>query len=209
MHTPQSLHITYAFPLDLVRRELAMKRGIAYPSQEKVFETATIWRQVWQRVNQEDRVIHQLSTLTRVTLPYPIEANIIGGYFHAMSVPLIIPITVDQGRFLTETDFLNICIHELTHRFILPREDIPQIRGYWDALKERYATESRDTQNHILVYALLKLVLPTFIGEECWQACQKIDLPDYQRAFDIMEERGAEDCLREFTDHLKTSSGKP
>lgn len=209
MHTPQSLYITYAFPLDLDRRELAMKRGIAYPSQEKVFETAAIWRQVWQRVNQEDRIIHQLSTLTGVTLPYPIEANIIGGYFHAMSVPLIIPITVDQGRFLTETDFLNICIHELTHRFILPREDIPQIRGYWNALQERYATESRDTQNHILVYALLKLVLPTFIGEECWQACQKIEPPDYQRAFDIMEERGAEDCLREFTDHLKAPSGKP
>lgn len=194
----QSLHVTYAFPLDQSRRELAAKRGEAYPTMEEVRSTAREWREVWRNVNQEDRIVSHLSSLTGVQLPYPVEACIIGGLFVPMSFPLIIPITDHKSTKLTANDFTHHCIHELTHRFLAPKEEVPWIRTYWDQMYIRYAPESADTRNHILVYALLKLTLPTEVNSACWEACQKIILPDYQRAFDLMQERGAEDCLAEF-----------
>ncbi len=195
---PQSLYITYAFPLDRSRRELAEKRGLPYPTMEEVRATASEWKTIWETTNADDRIATHLSHLTGVTLPYPVEACIIGGLLTPMSFPLILPITDQKHTKYTSHEFLNHCIHEFCHRFLSTKENAPWIRTYWDESHQRNASEPIDTRNHILLYALLQLTLPTLVSEECWLACQKISHPDYQRAFDLMQKRGAQECLDEF-----------
>lgn len=200
---PTSVFLTYAYPMDQSRRELAQKRDEPYPTMEEVRVKASEWKKLWNAHNENDRIIRTLTDLTGVTLPYPVEVSIIGGQWIAMSSPLIIPMWDKNNTPIDDPNFLQICVHELIHRFISPKENFPGIRQYWNKLQATHASESQRTRNHILVYALLKLVVPQFLGEDAWQACKHIILPDYQRAFDIMEEYGAEACLCDFTNCFK------
>ncbi|MBP9762219.1 hypothetical protein KBD34_01230 [Patescibacteria group bacterium] len=197
-----SVYFNYAFPLDEDRRELAKSRNIPYPEWTDVDTATQAWAALWQEANKDERIIKRLIELTGRTLPYPVEVCIIGGIFDAMSIPLIIPLTRRGGVRITDPDFLQILVHELCHRFTAPRENAPGTVEYWEAVKARYSAEPLATQKHILIYALLKKIVPDMLGEESWNRCQQSPLPTYQRALQLMEERGADDCLNEFRSYV-------
>jgi hypothetical protein len=202
----QSLYFAYAFPFDQDRRNLAEKRGISYPSIEVVRGKMMAWRELWSTTNIDDRIIKLLSQLTGVTLPYPLEVCVIGGMFNATSVPLIIPIQMASGKPVNDLNFLQTLTHEICHRFVSFNKDYPGIKAYWNHVRKTLPEESLTTQNHIIIFSLLKLALPTVVSEEAWQECQNnIFHEDYKRAFDLMQVRGAVNCLKEFTDFVTST----
>jgi hypothetical protein len=190
----------YAAPLDRTRRELALSRNTAYPSVEEVKQTIEAWKKIWEEVNAGDRVLKRFEELTGAVLPYPTEVNVIGGMFNAMSRPFILVTHPVEGRALSRDEFLSNCIHELAHRFISVEEDTdPRKEKYWGALREKYPNEVPLTRSHILIYALLSIVVPECAGASAWEACKNIENnPPYQRALDIMNERGAMECIEDF-----------
>lgn len=190
----QEIRFLYANPLDIVRRELAVSRNIAYPSVEEVRTQIQEWKRVWDEVNRDEQILTRLSELTKAVLSYPLEANCIGGMFDTTSVPFIL-VTHKNGAPISKEEFIHTCIHEVAHRFIGQNEGT---QSYLTLMTEAYPLEPAVTRGHILIYALLSGIVPAFCGAAAWEDCLKVPNPDYQRALALMQERGAEKCIEEF-----------
>lgn len=200
----QQIFLQYAFPLDQDRRELAETRGVAYPSISEVQASIEQWNVIWNEVNVNQRVLNRLSELTRAVLPYPIEANVIGGMFRPMSRPFILVTHDQKGRPISKEDFLHTCIHEIIHRYISENQRTDErIQAYWKMVAEEYPQETQITRVHILVYAFLAIVLPEFCGESTWVACQQITNPSYIRALELMKTKGAQACVTAFNGDIR------
>lgn len=198
----QTVHLIYAYPLDRDRRALAEAKNQAYPSIEEVKAIAQHWRELWDEVNERERITLYLSSLTQTTLPYPIEAFIIGGLMNAMSTPLLLPVQGRDQRIRTDESFLDMLVHELTHRYASRFLGYPGIEAYYATLREKFPHESQKTTDHLITYALLEKIVPDLLGSSVWQHTQIHYSNDYQRAMELVRTLGADACIQEFRSFL-------
>jgi len=201
MNIPK-LHFKYAYPLDREGRQLFADKNLGtYPSIEEVENKVKECRRIWDDLNREDKVFKSLIEIIGVTLPRDLEMYIFGGGFGAMSSPLMRPILGKSGKVFTDDIFLEAAIHEVVHRFVDP-ENNPGINNYWEAIRKEYANESELTQDHIIVYAVLVIVLEKVFGSERLKDFMHPKHPDYQRAVAIVKEKGAQNLIKQFRDYL-------
>ena len=62
----------------------------------------------------------------------------------------------------------------------------------------RYADEPSKTQAHIIVYALLEVIIGELFGKEHIKEYVTPESKDYQRAWQIVKEEGAQKLVEEF-----------
>jgi len=201
MNIPK-LHLKYADPLDRERRKLFADKNLGdYPSVEEVKNTVSEWKKIWSEVNNDDRVFKLLIKTIGVSLPRDLEMYIFGAGLSAMSNPLIMPIVGRRGKRFTDNKFIEIVIHEVIHRFIGDPENNTNIKNYWKMVREEYKHETILTQNHILLYAVLEVVLSELFGKEKLKDFINSDNPkhpEYQRAVAIVAKKGAENLIKQF-----------
>lgn len=196
----------YAFPLDGNRRQMyAKKDRDDYPSYQEIREEVEHWRKLWKELNKNDQVIKRIIELTGIIYPRDIEAYIIGAGLNPMSRPLILPVRRKVDKENTGA-YEELILHELLHRFVGDREAAPQILNYWNRVKEKHQEESKLTQHHIIVYALLIKLLSEFVPEADIDELVGDDWTDYQRALEIVREEGSDKIIAEFQELTQGSN---
>jgi hypothetical protein len=197
------LTLKYAQPLDRDRRQLFADKNLGtYPSVEEVRMVIEKWRNIWDDLNANDKVIKLLVEITGTSVQRDLELCVFGTGLKAMSAPLMMPITGKAG-LISDDDFVETVIHELVHRFVGDKENNEGIENYWAAIREEYKDESIVTQNHIVVYAVLDLVLEQLFGAERAVDFMQPKNPEYRRAVDIVEEKGSQHLINQFRTHIK------
>ena len=203
MNIPK-LHFKYAYPLDIDRRQLFVDKNFGfYPSVEEVKNKINEWKKVWENLNQDDRIFKLLIKVTGVNLLRDLEMYIYGGGLGAMSNPLIMPIMGKNGNVFNNDQFIETVIHEIIHRFVGDSENNTGIENYWEAIRKEYANESTLTQNHIIIYALLEIVLAELFEKERLKDFMRPIHPDYKRAVFIASQKGPENLIKQFRSYLK------
>lgn len=203
MTTPK-LHLKYAYPLDRERRKLFADKNFGdYPTIEEVKNKISEWKKIWSKVNKDDKVFKLLIETIGVNLPRDLEMHIFGAGLSAMSNPLIMPIVGRGGKVFVDDEFIETAIHEVIHRFVGDSENNVGIERYWETIRKEYEKESTLTQNHIMIYAVLEIVLSELFGEERLKGFIHPKHPDYKRAVAIVAEKGAKNLVKQFRDFLK------
>ncbi len=202
MNIPK-IHLKYAYPLDINRRQLfADKNFGSYPSVEEVKNKVKEWREIWEKLNKDDKIFKSLIEITGVNLPRDLEMYIFGAGLNAMSNPLIMPIVGRNGKIFTNDEFIETAVHEVIHRFVGDSENNAGIKNYWEAIRKEYEKESILTQNHTIIYAILEIVLTELFGKERLKDFIHPKHPDYQHAIAIVSENGAQNLVKQFRDYL-------
>lgn len=199
------LYFKYAYPLDNERRQLFTEKNFGdYPSFEVIKNKIDEWKKIWEgELNKNDRVMKWLIKLTGLTLPRDLELYIFGRGIRPMSNPLIMPIMNFKGDIYNDDEFAETIIHEVAHRFVGDSETNPQIKKYWQMIKKTYSNESILTQNHVIIYALLEIMLSELFDKERLKDFIKPKNPDYEKAVSIVSEKGAENLVEEFRNYIK------
>lgn len=129
---------------------------------------------------------------------------IASGLAYSMSNPMILQIFRPDHTPLTKDEFIDLVIHEIIHRFVGDFQMHPQVKPYWNFVWKFYKQEPKKTQNHILVYAVLTKILNEFNKSSLKVVTKDVKKwPDYKRAFEIVQERGADQLISEFLEHTK------
>lgn len=202
MNIPK-LYIQYAYPLDMDRRYLLEEKNLQYPSYEEIVARIAELKKLWEDVNAGDRVFRLLIELTGVTVPRDLEMYIIGGGLRPMSHPLLMPITGGDGKRYSDDECLETIIHEIIHRFVGQSESNEGIAAYWQVIREEYTDETRTTQNHIIVYALLEKILAEVVGRDSLEGFMKPPHPEYQKAAQIAKQKGEVHVIQQFRNFIK------
>ncbi|HYF13231.1 MAG TPA: hypothetical protein VD928_02970 [Candidatus Paceibacterota bacterium] len=198
------LHFYYAYPFDEGRRRLFAERNLgAYPSAEEVEGKVGEYRNLWEKINADDRVMKSLIAHASVTLPRDLEVWIFGTGMNAMSSPFLIPAFRKTGEPYSEDKLIEIFIHEIAHRLVGNQNNNAGIHEYWGAIRQEYKNESHITQNHVLVYALVIAVITDVFGDEKVPDMVNPGSPDYIRAVEIVKEKGARALIEQFRSYLK------
>lgn len=205
MNIPK-LHLKYAYPLDRERRQLFADKNFGdYPSVEEVKNKVSQWKNIWNDINKDDKVFMLLIKTISVNLQRDLEMHIFGAGLNAMSNPLIMPIVDRGGKKFADNEFIETAIHEVIHRFVGDLENNTNIEKYWETIRKEYKKESVLTQNHIMIYAVLEIVLFELFGKERLKDFINPKHPEYQRAVAIVTEKGAGNLVKQFRDIVRKS----
>lgn len=183
----------YAYPLDVDRRKLYSSRELGhYPSVEEIKEKIIYWEALWNKTNEDDRVILKLIELTKRTPKRSLECFVLGGGINPMSAPFIMPLIRKPSEMYSDDQFIEILIHEIMHIFLAGNH------RYFDAIRQKYEKETVSVCNHIIIYALLeKIYLDIFRSTPVHFYAK--DMPkDYERAAEIVKEGGYENFIKEY-----------
>ncbi len=184
----------YAYPLDEDRRRLFKSKNLGdFPDRKTVEVKAREWQIVWDEFNQEDKIIRRMVELLGVSLSSYCEIYIFGNGLTPMSTPFIIPIMAEDG-LRTNENLIGLVVHELSHKFASTEKS----EKYWQEINSKYKEEPVKTQNHIIVYAIIEIVLSEIFGKDRMRELIKANSPDYQKAIEIVDDVGPEDLIKEF-----------
>ena len=201
MFIPKLL-ILYGYVLDRERRQLFKLKDLGpYPDFEVIKVQVNKLKELWAKINDQDQIIKKIIDLTGVNLSRDMEAWIIGSGLSPMSHPFIVPISAKNKEIFSEETFVEIIIHEIIHKFVGDQEETPRLEKYWNYLKnDKYKDESSSTRNHVILYAVLKVIIVEFFGRDKLSRYVRMEnLPeDYKKAWDLMELEGAENLIAEF-----------
>ncbi len=203
------VHILYAFPLDGYYRKLSLESNFSYPSVDQVAEDTEKVESLWEKFNNEDRVIKALIGTLGVNPGYDYEFYLYGkGRLGAMSVPLMLNIYTRDGDRFRDTILLDTIIHEIIHRFAAsPRKEIGfSTKRYWEYIFETYKDFLPATQYHLIVFAVLLKIIPSLFSIEQQseiEAYYSQEMsPGYKEAIEMVREKGSDFFIKEFTDRI-------
>jgi hypothetical protein len=189
-----SVTFIYAYPLDSGRRDLFEKKKFGpYPSFEEVRETKEHWERLWQKTDRDSVVIQKLIDVTHRVPRRALECFVYGRGLDAMSAPFLMSTVDGNGVGRSDKNFIETTIHELLHIFATT-----DTTDYWSMIREKYSQESRSTQNHIVIYAMLAKICQDLF-HQMPQDFSRTDLPEgYKRAIDIVKDTGYEQIIAEY-----------
>ncbi len=163
-----------------------------YPSVNEILEYGNEIEKSWSKICK--KVLESLQKSSGLKWK---EKNIIC-YLVGTTRPFSDPLTI--GIYKDKETFFDNLIHELTHRLIEQNKGL-----VLKQLREKYKSESILTQNHILLNAILyKTYLEIFSQERLKQMIERDkNHPDYTRAWQIVEDEGHENIIKEFKRFIK------
>lgn len=159
-----------------------------YPDDGTVRARAAAIRETWSKYEQMMARIPQC-----LGLDWQVHDFIVC-YLVGRSRPFSDPLTVPALENPVGT--MEHLLHELIHQLFIQNNE--ELAKYWRWVAERYASESRSTQNHILLHAVQSILHPEFFGEEAFLAKREFDRgsSDYNRAWEVVEALGADATIR-------------
>lgn len=163
------------------------------PSAKEVKERVSMYQEEWQKSG--NKILKAICDITGLYFKRDvIDVHIVSGNPRQFSHPIIIKIG------FTPMEFIATLTHELLHRLFA----INEIEKIVPAkLLKKYAGETKPTQNHILVFAVMKEILSKILPDKeilGWlkELGNKHSTIDYQRAWEIVESTGHRELISQF-----------
>ncbi|MFH1503595.1 MAG: hypothetical protein ABIE36_02975 [Candidatus Diapherotrites archaeon] len=123
-----------------------------------------------------------------------------------ISDPLTIPIQLEsenRTNSLSPDRFIDMLIHEIIHNLFIQNEK--ETGDYFDFIMKKYKDEDFDTSIHLLLHAIHKKIFLKYFGKERLE--EEIEMnsfyPAYKKSWEIVNERGEDDIIQEFKNHIK------
>lgn len=167
-----------------------------FPTSEEIIQRKTQAVKYWNKHGNE--ILARISKLAGLDW----KENLISVYLVGKTIPFSHPLTIGRTtRVGSESfeDWIDTLVHELLHVLLVQNE--------WSEMKNlenllvKFKDEPRKTYIHIPIHALHKLIyLDYFHNENLMRDlrfCKKY-LPDYSRAWEIVDEIGAENIVKSF-----------
>ncbi|KKQ21266.1 MAG: hypothetical protein US33_C0006G0016 [Parcubacteria group bacterium GW2011_GWC1_36_9] len=162
------------------------------PQKKEIANRIKNYRIEWAK--QEDKILQGICKILDLDFKRNIiDVHIVSGNPRDFSEPLIM-----KGGYTPE-DFVDTLSHELIH--ILLQDNVEKIPI--TILSKMFPKESNLTKNHIITYATLKYIYLEIFKDESKlnkniKKSLKSSLPDYSRAWKIVEEKGYGQLIIEF-----------
>lgn len=178
------------------RGELGSKKSIEkYPDEKEVLEFMKKAEKRWEKY--EDKILPEISNLTSLSWKEDFIYCFMVGDCRPFPFPLTLPV------FKNVDDFVDVLTHELIHRFFVPESIKKRVKKVWEFSNSKYSEESLVTRMHIWVYAFhSSIYLRFFSKERIKRNIQRVSRPDYKRAWEIVQEQGYKNIIKEFTKRL-------
>jgi len=178
-------------------RYFYQKLGKEYPAHGKLPARLRRLEKAWQK--DGDRILREMEKATGLRWQEKkIQCFVVG-----RMVPFSFPLTimVEEGPIERTVDILT---HELIHQLFVQNDKGGEAYGAWAHIHRKYKKEPFNTRIHIPVHAVHHRVLGKLFGEkrlEREMASLK-GFPEYERAWEIVLEEGAEEILAEFRERV-------
>ena len=180
---------------EIVKKSLALELNEDYPSPSEIREYLEEVKVLWEK--EEKRILEKISEIINLDWIWNKINCYVVGKGRNFSFPLTLTIWTEK------TDFIDVLTHELIHRL----EFQHQIhRNKWlKYLNEKYKKENDKTKKHILVFAIHKKIYLNFFNKERLNRNIKRNenMPEYKRAWEIVEQEGHENIIKEFRKSTK------
>jgi hypothetical protein len=152
-------------------------------------------KEYFQKINKEwnqyqEKILTEISSC--LNLPWKDEK--INCYIIRQGIAFSDPLTIPVKKNVSE--FVDILTHELIHCILTQNHQriVPTIE-----FKKKYDKESKITQIHIIVHAVLKHIYLHVLGEEHLKKdIQRHKKKEYIRAWEIVESEGYETIINNF-----------
>ncbi len=171
------------------------------PTKEAMDVRVKNYREAWRQI--EERVLKSLQENLKLNFKRNvIDVHIVSGNPRQFSRPLVIK----SGY--SKVDFIITIIHELIHVLLSDNEHaLPHPKDIFP----KHHKESQTTKNHIVVHAVLKIIfLETLNSKELLdrniEISTKHSTKDYLRAWEIVNDNGANQIISEFISSYKVDN---
>ncbi|HAS84604.1 MAG TPA: hypothetical protein DCS23_00815 [Candidatus Yonathbacteria bacterium] len=165
---------------------------------DKLIENVELFRQAWEKDGKR-MLLEACSVLNLDFSRNIIPVYVVSGSPRPFGDPVVI-----RADFARPDSFIDVLVHELIHvLFADNQKKVP-----WSIHMEMFPNENPDTQNHIIVHAVLKYVyLDVLKDPERLQRdvnrSAKHRSSDYVRAWEIVEQYGYQELITKFLSKYK------
>jgi hypothetical protein len=165
-----------------------------YPSEKEVEQKLKSYERVWSPYSI--KILSDMSKVYGLKWKEKVLECYIVGFVTPFSDPLTLHSHYSSGMFV---DRLT---HELIHQMQGQNEDETEPIFKW--LYKKYPKETENTKNHIPVHAVhAQICLDLFDEARLKKIIKGIPVPDYIRAWEIVQEEGHENLIKEFRKRIR------
>ncbi len=155
------------------------------------------FEKLWK--NYDKKVFGEVSKLTGLKW----QEDCIICYIVKNCITLSDPLTMHAYK--NYLDFMDTLIHELIHKIFYEHVNYKKTRGAWNYINRRYRNENQKVISHIPVFAIMQHIYLRFFDMKRLE--RHINMmkssPDYARAWQIVQEEGYQNIIREFRKRIK------
>lgn len=174
------------------------KMNLVYPSVNKIKNYIVKVEKIWKKEGK--RILSEISKI--VGLAWKEQKIIV--YVLGVGRAFSDPVTVSILRYGNKNDFIDSVTHELIHQ--IESQNAEKFRK-WEKkfLLKKYRNESITTKNHILLHAVHKEIFLKVYGRKRLnrQIKSHSKYPGYKRAWEIVEEEGEDNIIKDFHEVIK------
>lgn len=165
----------------------------SYPNQKTVLRYRARLEHAWKK--DGPRILRYISKTTGI----PWDDREIFCYVVGRVIPFSDPMTMPVYKKWPIELAVDVLTHECIHRLLCQPHSSDRVDRVIRLLKRRYKKISFNTLCHIPVHAIHAMVYRTLFSEKRMQRDRdSIKLRDYQRAWKIVDELGADNIVRMF-----------
>lgn len=176
-------------------QKVLKEQGKNYPSPQKIKKYIERVEPLWKKI--ESKTLTELSNLSGLKWKEESIRCYIIGFGRPFSDPLTMKL------FDNKNDFIDTLTHELIHQIKIQNSE--KLRKWYSYIERKYANEPRTAKNHIFLHALHWQIYLNLFNEK--RLNRNIDSdkehPDYHRSWQIVQEKGYENIIKEFRKRLK------
>lgn len=166
--------------------------------KEKLGENIKLFKENWEK--DGIRMLQSVCDVLKLDFyRNVIPVYVVSGNPRPFGDPIVI-----RADFARPESFVDVLLHELIH--VLFMDNIKKVP--WSIFMEMFPGETPDTQNHVIVHAVLKYIFLEVL-KDTERLQRGIDRSakhrnnDYSRAWEIVEERGHKELIAKFTKMYK------
>jgi len=168
-----------------------------YPSSKQILSYIKRAERLWRK--DENKVLTELSKISGLQW----KSKFISCYVVGWCVPFSDPMTLPIYKYIDY--FVDFLIHELIHNLFTQKGNLDKSKKSWGYFYRKYNKETETTIIHVPLYAIHSRIYLKFYNKKRLNKDMKLMkyLPDYKRAWDIVQKEGYNEIIKEFTKRIK------
>lgn len=167
------------------------------PTKEEVLKKTEELRSLWKK--DEETILTAMCDITNLNFKRNlIDVHIVSGSPRDISRPLII------SAHNPKENFVASLTHELIHKLF---SDNIENGVYKEIFKDLFSEETKTTQNHIILFAILKHIYLDVLKDKeklkkLIEKSQNHTTDEYSRAWDILNKEGYQELIEKFKEKI-------
>ena len=169
-----------------------------YPTTNQILSYIKKVEKLWRK--DEKKILEELSNVTGLKW----RSEFIYCYVVGRCIPFSDPLTLPVYDKYPD-DFIDTLIHELIHQLFIQKGNKKKTEKAWNYIDRKYKEESHKTRIHIPLHAIHShMYLKSFNEKRLNRDIRLIShLPDYKKAWEIVQKEGYQKIIKEFTKRVK------